>query len=107
APLTLAPDVGRDQFFAALRDFGREAEKADWAVVYYAGHGMEIGGVNYPIPNDARLAADHDAETQAVALEQVIAAVGGAHKLRLVMLDACRDNPFDKKMQRTIALKLV
>jgi tetratricopeptide (TPR) repeat protein len=105
--VTLAPDLARDQFFTALRDFGREAEKADWAVVYYAGHGMEIGGINYLIPTDAKLAADRDAESQAVALEQVIAAVSGAHKLRLVMLDACRDNPFEKTMQHTMALKLV
>lgn len=105
--VNLAGDLGRDQFFSALREFGREAEKADWAVVYYAGHGMEIGGINYLIPIDARLAADRDAEAQAVALEQVIAAVSGARKLRLVMLDACRDNPFEKNMQHTIALKLV
>ena len=105
--VTLAPDLTRDKFFAALHAFGAEAEKADWAVVYYAGHGMEIGGVNYLIPVDAKLAADRDAETQAVALEQVIAAVSGARKLRLVLLDACRDNPFQKTMQRTIALKLV
>jgi tetratricopeptide (TPR) repeat protein len=107
ATVTLAPDLGRDKFFASLHEFGLEAEKADWAVVYYAGHGMEIGGVNYLIPVDAMLKADSDAETQAVALEQVIAAVAGARKLRLVMLDACRDNPFEKTMQRTIALKLV
>ncbi|MEH2529329.1 tetratricopeptide (TPR) repeat protein [Bradyrhizobium sp. AZCC 1588] len=107
ATVTLAPDLTRDKFFAALHQFGLEAEKADWAVVYYAGHGMEIGGVNYLIPVDARLKADSDAETQAVALEQVIAAVAGARKLRLVMLDACRDNPFEKSMQRTISLKLV
>ena len=56
--MTLAPDLTRDKFFAALHEFGREAEKADWAVVYYAGHGMEIGGVNYLIPIDAMLAAD-------------------------------------------------
>jgi tetratricopeptide (TPR) repeat protein len=105
--VTLAPNLTRDQFFAALHAFGREAERADWAVVYYAGHGMEIGGINYLIPTDARLAADHDAELQAVALEQVIAAVSGARKLRLVMLDACRDNPFEKNMQHTMALKLV
>lgn len=105
--VTLASDLDRDRFFAALRDFGREAEKSDWAVVYFAGHGMEIGGVNYLIPTDARLAADRDAENQAVALEQVIAAVSGARKLRLVMLDACRDNPFEKNMQHTIAMKLV
>jgi tetratricopeptide (TPR) repeat protein len=107
ATVTLVPDLTRDKFFAALHEFGMEAEKADWAVVYYAGHGMEIGGVNYLIPVDARLKADSDAETQAVALEQVIAAVAGARKLRLVILDACRDNPFEKTMQRTIALKLV
>ena len=107
ATVTLAPDLTRDKFFAALHEFGTQAEKADWAVVYYAGHGMEIGGVNYLIPTDAKLAADRDAETQAVALEQLIAAVSGARKLRLVILDACRDNPFEKNMQRTIALKLV
>lgn len=107
ATVTLAPDLTRDNFFSALRKFGAEAEKSDWAVVYYAGHGMEIGGVNYLIPTDAKLATDHDAESQTVALEQVIAAVAGARKLKLVLLDACRDNPFEKTMRHTIALKLV
>jgi tetratricopeptide (TPR) repeat protein len=105
--VTLANDLSRDKFFEALHAFASEAEKADWAVVYYAGHGLEIGGVNYLVPIDAKLIADRDAETEAVALEQVIAAVGGARKLRLVMLDACRDNPFAPTMQRTISLKLV
>jgi uncharacterized caspase-like protein len=105
--VTLANDLTRDKFFDTLRGFGRDAEKADWAVVYYAGHGLEIGGVNYLVPVDAKLAADKDAEIEAVALEQVIAAVGAARKLHLVMLDACRDNPFAPAMQRTIALRLV
>lgn len=100
-------DLTRDRFFEALQTFAAEAEKADWAVVYYAGHGFEIGGVNYLVPVDAKLAADRDAETQAVALEQVIAAVGAARKVRLVMLDACRDNPFAPTMQHTLSLKLV
>ena len=100
-------DLTRDKFFEALKTFADEAEKADWAVVYYAGHGFEIGGVNYLVPVDAKLAADRDAETQAVALEQVIAAVGAARKVRLVMLDACRDNPFAPTMQHTLSLKLV
>jgi tetratricopeptide (TPR) repeat protein len=105
--VTLGNDLTRDKFFEALHGFASEAEKADWAVVYYAGHGLEIGGVNYLVPVDAKLAADRDAENEAVALEQLIAAVGGARKLRLVMLDACRDNPFAPTMQRTIASKLV
>lgn len=105
--VTLTNDLTRDKFFEALRAFASDAEKADWAVVYYAGHGLEIGGVNYLVPVDAKLAEDHDAETEAVALEQVIAAVGGARRLRLVMLDACRDNPFAPTMKRTMELKLV
>ncbi len=105
--VTISNDLTRDQFFETLRAFAAEAEKSDWAVVYYAGHGFEIGGVNYLVPVDARLAVDKDAESEAVALEQVIAAVGGAHKLRLVVLDACRDNPFAPAMQHTLALKLV
>ncbi|MGL3107307.1 caspase family protein [Bradyrhizobium sp. BR 1432] len=100
-------DLTRDKFFQTLQAFAEEAEKADWAVVYYAGHGFEIGGVNYLVPVDAKLTADKDAETEAVALEQVIAAVGAARKVRLVVLDACRDNPFAPTMQRTLALKLV
>jgi tetratricopeptide (TPR) repeat protein len=105
--VTLANDLTRDKFFATLKTFAAEAEKSDWAVVYYAGHGFEIGGVNYLVPVDARLKVDKDAETEAVALEQVIAAIGGARGLRLLMLDACRDNPFAPTMQHTIALKLV
>ncbi|MET4803380.1 caspase family protein [Bradyrhizobium sp. LB11.1] len=100
-------DLTRDKFFKALQTFAAEAEKADWAVVYYAGHGFEIGGVNYLVPVDAKLAVDRDAESQAVALEQVIAAVGAARKVRLVILDACRDNPFAPTMQHTLSLKLV
>jgi tetratricopeptide (TPR) repeat protein len=105
--VTVANDLTRDKFFETLKTFARDAEKADWAVIYYAGHGFEIGGVNYLVPVDARLAVDKDAEKEAVALEQAIAAVGGARKLRLVMLDACRDNPFAANMQHTIELKLV
>jgi tetratricopeptide (TPR) repeat protein len=105
--VTLSNDLTRDKFFEVLRAFASDAEKADWAVVYYAGHGFEIGGVNYLVPVDAKLAADKDAETEAVALEQVLAAVGGARRLRLVILDACRNNPFAPNMQRTMAVKLV
>ena len=100
-------NLGRDSMTDKLLDFGKRAQGADIAIFYYAGHGFEIGGVNYLVPVDARLAVDKDAEKEAVALEQVLAAVGGARKLRLVMLDACRDNPFATTMQHTISLKLV
>jgi uncharacterized caspase-like protein len=65
--------------------------------VYYAGHGMEVGGVNYLVPTDAKLAVDRDVQFEAVPLDQVLAAVEAAKKLKLVVLDACRDNPFSPR----------
>jgi uncharacterized caspase-like protein len=78
----------------SLRNFANEAEKSDWAVVYYAGHGMEVGGVNYLVPIDAKIAVDRDIQYEAVPLSQVLNAADTARKIKLVMLDACRDNPF-------------
>ncbi len=87
--------------FDTFRAFSAEAEKADWAVIYFAGHGMEMAGINYLIPVEARLANDRDVDYEAIALEKVINAVEGARRLRLVLLDACRDNPFVKQMRRS------
>ena len=105
--VTIANDLTRDKFFETLKTFAFEAEKADWAVIYYAGHGFEVGGVNYLVPVDAKLAVDKDAEIEAVALELVIGTIAGARGLRLVILDACRDNPFASTMKHTLELKLV
>ena len=96
-------DAARDKLTDALRTFANEAEKADWAVVYYAGHGIEVNGVNYLIPVDAKLAADRDVQFEAVPLDQVMTSVEGARKLKLILLDACRDNPFAPQMRRTAA----
>jgi len=95
-------DLGKNEFLEAMRAFGKEAFNADWAMVYYAGHGIEIAGQNYLVPVDAKLESDRDVQYEAVPLEHVINAVTGAKKLRLVVLDACRDNPFLQKMARTI-----
>jgi tetratricopeptide (TPR) repeat protein len=98
-------DLSREKLIGRLREFAREAEKADWAMVYYAGHGIEVGGVNYLIPVDARLEADRDTTFEAVSLEQVLTAVESARKIKLVVLDACRDNPFAAQMRRTNATR--
>jgi tetratricopeptide (TPR) repeat protein len=101
--VTLANDVTREKLIDSLRMFANEAEKADWAMVYYAGHGMEVGGVNYLVPTDAKLAVDRDIQFEAVPLDQVLAAVDTAKKLKLVVLDACRDNPFSPRKTETPA----
>lgn len=99
--VTVLADATRETLQDGLRAFADEAEKADWAVVYYSGHGLEVSGVNYLVPVDARLAADRDVQFEAVALDRVMTAVEGAKTLKLVLLDACRDNPFAPKMRRT------
>jgi uncharacterized caspase-like protein len=87
----------------ALRDFADRARDADIAVVYYAGHGIEVDGSNYLIPVDAKLERDTDVYDEALSLDRVLLAIEPAKILRLVILDACRDNPFVKTMKRTLA----
>jgi len=99
----VAENLSRDALVKALQAFQEEADRADWAVIYFSGHGVEIGGVNYAVPTDARLLTDRNAPDEAVSLDRLMASVGGAHKLRIVILDACRDNPFVASMRRTIA----
>jgi tetratricopeptide (TPR) repeat protein len=101
--VTLKLDLSREQVLEALKAFAAQADRADWAVVYFAGHGMELSGTNYLIPVDAKLASDRDATFETVALDQVQQAVDGARKLKLIILDSCRDNPFLKTMTRSTA----
>jgi uncharacterized caspase-like protein len=98
-------DLGVLEFKRAVRDFLITAETADIAVVYYAGHGIEVGGTNYLIPVDAKLARDYDVEDEAVALDRIVWALQSVKRLRLILLDACRDNPFVAKLQRSVGLR--
>ena len=91
----------------ALRDFADRARDADIAVVYYAGHGIEVDGANYLIPVDARLERDTDIYDEGLSLDRILIAIEPARKLRLVILDACRDNPFARTMKRTVASRAI
>jgi tetratricopeptide (TPR) repeat protein len=102
--VTLVTNLDRNAFTDALRDFALQAENADWALIYYAGHGMEAGGVNYLIPANAKIASDRDLNFEAIPLDQVRNAAGRAKRLRLIVLDACRDNPFANQMKRTLTI---
>src|SRR5262249_10820210 len=68
----------------ALREFSDKARDADIAVIYFAGHGLEVDGINYAVPVDAVLERDSDADDEAVSLNRVLLAVEPAIKLRLV-----------------------
>jgi tetratricopeptide (TPR) repeat protein len=99
--VSVANDATRERMADALRAFSEQAAKADWAVVYYSGHGMEVNGTNYLVPVDARISSGRSPASEAVSLDQVVASAQGARKLRLVLLDACRNNPFVPQMRPT------
>jgi TPR repeat protein len=98
-------DLGGVEFKRALRRFSDAAIDADTAILFFAGHGMEVLGTNYMIPIDAKLADERDAPDEAIALDRILEAVDGAKRLRLIILDACRDNPFSVSMKRHIATR--
>ncbi|MGY3081219.1 putative caspase-like protein [Bradyrhizobium sp. LM6.10] len=91
----------------ALREFADQARNADIALVYYAGHGIEIDGTNYLIPTDARLERDTDIYDEAFSLDRVLLAIEPAKQLRVVIVDACRNNPFADSMKRTVASRSI
>src|SRR5579859_4311772 len=92
-------DLGVAQFRDALRKFSTETAGAEVALVYYAGHGIEALGRNWLIPTDAVLQRDADLDYEAIDLYLVLRATEGA-KIRVVVLDACRNNPFGRKWRQ-------
>ncbi len=104
--VTTVRDADRAAMTEALRVFTRESAGADVSLVFYAGHGLEMDGVNYLVPVDARLERDTDVRFEAVVLDDVLASTVGAD-LRVVILDACRNNPLARSMQRTGASRNV
>src|SRR5262245_12921059 len=100
-----ANDLGAAAMRRALRDFSDTAYDADIAVVFYAGHGMEVSGINYLIPTDAVLERDIDIQDEAISLDRVNQILEPVKRLRFIILDACRDNPFVRSMRRTLATR--
>jgi uncharacterized caspase-like protein len=105
--VTQVNDASAAEMRKAVIDFGRTTEGADMAVVFYAGHGMEMGGENWLIPTDAELRTDTDVESEAISLRSINLQVSKARQLGLVILDACRNNPFAAKMQRSLRSRAV
>jgi hypothetical protein len=100
-------DLGIAEMRRAVSDFSDLVSDADIAVVYYAGHGIEVDGSNYIIPVDAVLKRDIDVDDEAVSLDRILRILDPVKRLRLVILDACRDNPFANSMKRTMGTRAV
>ena len=100
-------DLGIVDLRRVIREFSETSRDADISVVYFAGHGIEVDGTNYLVPADAKLVSDFDIEDETVSLDRVLKALEGTKRLRLVILDACRDNPFANTMKRSLASRSV
>src|SRR6516165_9636500 len=97
--VTTAFNVGNLDFKSTIRKFEDTVTDADIAVIYYAGYGLNIHGTNYLIPIDAKLTSDRDANDETITLEQLVESVHSAKRLRVIIIDACRDNPFARIMK--------
>jgi len=100
-------NLPRAEFLSKVREFEDLAQAADWAVVFYAGHGLEMDGVNYLLPTDVHLLSDRDVPDEAISLDRLLHATERAKKLRLVILDSCRDNPFLTRMRKSVATRSI
>ena len=105
--VTRLENAAQAELRRGLLAFQRAAAASEVAVVFYAGHGIEVDQRNFLVPVDARLASDQDVEFEAVPLGLVSRAVERASGLRLVILDACRENPFAVSMQRAGATRSI
>jgi caspase domain-containing protein/putative peptidoglycan binding protein len=101
-------NLTRDKMTEKLLDFGRKAQGADIAVFYYAGHGIAISGTNYLLPVDADLKSEMDVKLgSAINIDVTLDQTMGDAKVKLVFLDACRDNPFAAKIKSNSATRSV
>ncbi|TKC01686.1 MAG: peptidase C14 caspase catalytic subunit p20, partial [Mesorhizobium sp.] len=93
----VASDLTKLQFEEQFRSYLAAADGAELAVVYYSGHGFQIGGENFLIPVDASLKQAADIEVQAIKLNDVLEQLRSKSKIQVIILDACRNNPFPRK----------
>ena len=103
----LGLDLAKPAFDAKVRDFARALEKADVAVFFYAGHGLQASGRNYLVPVDASLQVERDLDFEAVSVDFVLKQmeIDREGKTNVVFLDACRDNPLARNLARSMGTR--
>ncbi len=103
----LGIDLDKRGFDARIREFAKLLEGADTGLLFYAGHGLQVAGQNYLIPTDAKLDRERDLDFEAVRLEFILKQmeIEREGKTNLVILDACRDNPFTRNLARSMGTR--
>ena len=97
--VTLRTDASMGETLHAITDFTRKASNADWALIYFAGHGFQLNEASYLVPKDASLSDEDAIRTEAIPLNALRDAISGARDLRLIFLDACRDSGILDRMR--------
>ena len=101
-------NLTREKMTERLLEFGKKAEGADVALFFYAGHGIAINGTNYLLPVDADLKSEMDVKLgSAINIDTTLDQTMGDAKVKLVFLDACRDNPFAAKIRSAASTRSV
>jgi uncharacterized caspase-like protein len=105
----LGLDLTRPDFEQKVRAFSQALADADAAILFYAGHGLQVAGHNYLLPVDAKLGSERDLDFEAVSLDFVLRQMeaGREGKINIVFLDACRDNPLSKNLARSMGTRSV
>ena len=103
----LGLDLTKPAFDAKVRDFARALDRADVAVFFYAGHGLQASGRNYLVPVDASLQGERDLDFEAVSVDFVLKQMELERegKTNVVFLDACRDNPLARNLARSMGTR--
>jgi len=91
-------NVDKRSLEKAMADFGRQAQQADAALVYYAGHGIQFQGLNYLMPVDARLEDEYSINYELTRIDDVLFALSKARGVKILILDACRNNPLAERL---------
>jgi hypothetical protein len=96
--VTLQLDLSRAEMLRAFAAFARQLQPDDLSLVYFAGHALQLGGENYLAPVDARLESEESVRRQFVPLNALLADLSRLSRTRILILDACRDNPFAERI---------
>ncbi len=98
--VTLQLDANQEHMEEAISEFGRTLYQGGIGLFYYAGHGVQVSGENYLIPTNARIESESDVRYKGVNMGQILGKMGEARNgLNIIILDACRDNPFARSFR--------
>lgn len=101
----LGVDLSHSGFVEKIKEYTRAIRGADIALVYYAGHGLQVRGQNYLAPVDTELFDEADLEFETIRLEAIMSQMERERRINLVFLDACRDNPLTLNLAQTMGTR--